>query len=85
MDYEQRYQLSNYCWKKLLLQFQYGEDILLHVWSYDETMEAFSQGLLNSAAMSVALLWLQLNHQRHFAAEFGGYFYKFDSLSHRKY
>ena len=41
-----------------------GEDILLHVWSYDETMEVFSQGLLNSAAMSVALLWLQLNHQR---------------------
>lgn len=41
-----------------------SEDILLQVWSYDETMDAFSQGLLNSAAMSVALLWLQLNHQR---------------------
>ena len=41
-----------------------SEDILLQVWSYDETMEAFSQGLLNSAAMSVALLWLQLNHQQ---------------------
>lgn len=41
-----------------------SEDILLQVWSYDETMEAFSQGLLNSAAMSVALFWLQLNHQR---------------------
>jgi ADP-ribose pyrophosphatase len=41
-----------------------SEDILLQIWTYDETMEAFSQGLLNSAAMSVALLWLQLNHQR---------------------
>ncbi|ETN93425.1 ADP-ribose pyrophosphatase [Gammaproteobacteria bacterium MOLA455] len=41
-----------------------SEDILLHVWSYAETMEAFSQGLLNSAAMSVALFWLQLNHQQ---------------------
>jgi ADP-ribose pyrophosphatase len=41
-----------------------SEDILLQVWSYDETMDAFSQGLLNSAAMSVALFWLQLNHQR---------------------
>jgi len=41
-----------------------GEDILFQVWSYDETLQAFSQGLLNSAAMSVALFWLQLNHQR---------------------
>jgi ADP-ribose pyrophosphatase len=41
-----------------------SEDILLQVWSYDETMAAFSQGLLNSAAMSVGLFWLQLNHQR---------------------
>ena len=41
-----------------------GEDILFQVWSYDETLQAFSRGLLNSAAMSVALFWLQLNHQR---------------------
>ena len=41
-----------------------SEDILLQVWAYDETMDALSQGLLNSAAMSVALLWLQLNHRR---------------------
>ena len=41
-----------------------GEDILFQVWSYDETLQAFSQGLLNSAAMSVALSWLQLNNHR---------------------
>ncbi|MDA7852065.1 NUDIX domain-containing protein [Porticoccaceae bacterium] len=41
-----------------------GEDILFQVWSYDETLQAFSQGLLNSAAMSVALFWLQLNNHR---------------------
>ena len=39
-----------------------GEDILFHVWTYDEAMEAFSQGLLNSAAATISLLWLQLNH-----------------------
>ena len=39
-----------------------GEDILFHVWTYDEVMEAFSQGLLNSAAATISLLWLQLNH-----------------------
>jgi len=41
-----------------------GEDILFQVWSYDETLQAFSEGIMNSAAMSVALLWLQLNHRR---------------------
>lgn len=41
-----------------------GEDILFQVWSCDETLQAFSEGMLNSAAMSVALLWLQLNHRR---------------------
>jgi ADP-ribose pyrophosphatase len=40
-----------------------GEDILFQVWSYDETLQAFSQGILNSAAMSIAMLWLQLNYQ----------------------
>lgn len=39
-----------------------GEDILFHVWPYDEAMQAFSQGLFNSAAASISLLWLQLNH-----------------------
>lgn len=41
-----------------------GEDILLQVWPYDEVMQAQSTGLLNSAAVTVALLWLQLNHQK---------------------
>jgi ADP-ribose pyrophosphatase len=39
-----------------------AEDIKFHVWPYDEVMQAFSQGLLNSAAMTVSLLWLQLKH-----------------------
>ena len=39
-----------------------GEDILFHVWPYDEVMQAFSQGLFNSAAATISLLWLQLNH-----------------------
>lgn len=39
-----------------------GEDILFHVWPYDEAIQAFSQGLFNSAAASISLLWLQLNH-----------------------
>ena len=37
-----------------------GEDIQFHVWPYDEVMQAFSEGLLNSAAVTVSLLWLQL-------------------------
>jgi len=40
-----------------------GEDILLQVWPYDEVMQAQSEGLLNSAAVTIALLWLQLNRQ----------------------
>ena len=39
-----------------------GEDIQFHVWPYDEVMQAFSEGLLNSAAMTVSLLWLNLKH-----------------------
>ncbi len=37
-----------------------SEDILFHVWPYGEVMQAFSEGLLNSAAMTISLLWLQL-------------------------
>lgn len=40
-----------------------SEDILFHVWPYDDVMQAFSEGLLNSAAMTVALLWLQLKQR----------------------
>ena len=39
-----------------------AEDIKLHVWPYGEVMQAFSEGFLNSAAMTVSLLWLQLKH-----------------------
>jgi ADP-ribose pyrophosphatase len=39
-----------------------GEDIRFHVWPYDEVMQAFSEGLLNSAAMTISMLWLQLKH-----------------------
>lgn len=38
-----------------------GEDILFQVWPYDQVMQALSEGLLNSAALTIALLWLQLN------------------------
>lgn len=38
-----------------------GEDILFQVWHYDEVMQAQSEGLLNSAALTIALFWLQLN------------------------
>jgi len=41
-----------------------GEDILLQVWTYNEVMQAQSEGLLNSAAVTIALLWLQLNSQK---------------------
>ena len=41
-----------------------GEDILLQVWTYNEVMHAQSEGLLNSAAVTIALLWLQLNSQK---------------------
>lgn len=40
-----------------------SEDILFHVWPYEEVMQAFSEGLLNSAAMTVSLLWLQLKYE----------------------
>lgn len=40
-----------------------NEDILLHVWSYDEAIEAHREGLLNSAAVTIGLQWLQLNHE----------------------
>ena len=39
------------------------EDILFQVWPYNKVLEAFHAGLLNSAAASVGLLWLQLNYQ----------------------
>ncbi len=38
-----------------------AEDILFQVWSYDEVIEAHGRGLLNSAAVTIALQWLQLN------------------------
>jgi ADP-ribose pyrophosphatase len=41
-----------------------GEDILLQVWPYDEVMQAQSEGLLNSAAVTIALLWLKLNQEK---------------------
>ena len=41
-----------------------SEDILFKVWPFDEVIKAFQSGLLNSAAATVGLLWLQLNHQR---------------------
>lgn len=41
-----------------------AEDILFRVWHYDEVIQAHQAGALNSAAATVALLWLQLNYQR---------------------
>ncbi|MDP6198454.1 MAG: NUDIX domain-containing protein [Porticoccaceae bacterium] len=38
-----------------------GEDILFQVWPYAEVMQAQAQGLLNSAAVTIGLQWLQLN------------------------
>lgn len=40
-----------------------AEDILFQVWTYDQVIEAHQSGVLNSAAATVALLWLQLNYQ----------------------
>jgi ADP-ribose pyrophosphatase len=40
-----------------------SEDILFQVWPYAQTVEAQAEGLLNSAAVTIALLWLQLNVQ----------------------
>ena len=39
------------------------EDILFQVWPYNKVIEAYHSGMLNSAAATVGLLWLQLNHQ----------------------
>ena len=39
-----------------------NEDILLHVWSYQDTMEAKAAGILNSAAVTIALQWLEVHH-----------------------
>ncbi|MAJ80184.1 MAG: ADP-ribose diphosphatase [Porticoccaceae bacterium] len=36
-----------------------GEDILFQVWSCEEALAAFGHGFLNSAAMSISMLWLQ--------------------------
>jgi ADP-ribose pyrophosphatase len=41
-----------------------NEDILLHVWHYDEVMEAKANGILNSAAVTIALQWLELNREK---------------------
>lgn len=38
-----------------------AEDILFQVWPYAEVIDAHSRGLLNSAAVTIALQWLQLN------------------------
>ena len=40
-----------------------NEDILLHVWPYNETLQAQTEGLLNSAAVTISLLWLQQHHK----------------------
>ncbi|MDG0969281.1 MAG: NUDIX domain-containing protein [Porticoccaceae bacterium] len=40
-----------------------SEDIALHVWSYQEVLEARSAGLLNSAAVTIALQWLEISHK----------------------
>ena len=38
-----------------------GEDIMFQVWPYDDVMKAQAEGLLNSAALTIGLFWLQLN------------------------
>ena len=40
-----------------------NEDIALHVWSYQDVLEARSAGRLNSAAVTIALQWLELSHK----------------------
>lgn len=40
-----------------------NEDIMLHVWTYDEALAALKEGLLNSAAVTIGLQWLQLNYK----------------------
>lgn len=39
------------------------EDILFQVRPYNKVLEAFHAGMLNSAAATVGVLWLQLNYQ----------------------
>jgi len=41
-----------------------AEDILFQVWPYEEVIQAHQSGILNSAATTVSLLWLQLNYLR---------------------
>ena len=41
-----------------------GEDILFQVWPYTDVMQAQAQGLLNSAAVTIGLQWLQLNIEK---------------------
>ena len=38
-----------------------NEDIFLHIWTYDEVMQAKGDGILNSAAVTISLQWLELN------------------------
>ena len=40
-----------------------NEDIFLHVWSYHEAQQALIDGVLNSAAVTIGLLWLQQHHK----------------------
>ena len=40
------------------------EDIFFHVWPYTDVMQAQAQGLLNSAAVTIGLQWLQLNIEK---------------------
>lgn len=41
-----------------------SEDILFQVWPYKEAVQALNDGLLNNAATTIAMLWLQLNYQQ---------------------
>ena len=42
-----------------------GEDIMFHVWDFEEVLSAFNNGQLNNAAMTISILWLQ-NRRREF-------------------
>jgi ADP-ribose pyrophosphatase len=39
-----------------------NEDILLHVWPYHDAQQALADGVLNSAAVTISLQWLELRH-----------------------
>lgn len=41
-----------------------GEDILLHIVSREEALEAMARGLCNNAPLTIALQWLALHHER---------------------